>query len=435
MKCFGCETETAGKPTKRGNERLPNGWKEWPEGVGYCGKCWHGRYAVRAVTLAVGGPADGGNPTQAQEAWQELRETLRHSWDASTRLANWSVTQMLTNDRHRQAADAKLQPMPPCYLYGLFGGYAGRGDWDGAAAAAQSLMRSVEANYRARRFAVLWDYSASAQSFRWPVPFPLHEQNWSADVDAHGTCTATLRLPGGPVVVRIGTGGDWRYQRARFAAVAAGAVKRCEAAIYARRVKGNDRRGCVTLRHRDAFGQRVDLRVMLKLVAWFPRQAAREMAGVLRVTTGNDALLVAEQDGQPDWRLNADHIRQRVIGHAAYLRRAADDTKYEKRWPAKQREFLNRARDERCRKHADRIGTFIDEATKIVAGLAERRRVAAVEYDDSERGFLPSFPYHRLKEGLRRKLDDRRIEFTSVSASGEMVDETPGLARVSEGES
>jgi hypothetical protein len=41
----------------------------------------------------------------------------------------------------------------------------------------------------------------------------------------------------------------------------------------------------------------------------------------------------------------------------------------------------------------------------MIAGYAQRRRFAAVEYDDSVREFCSGFPWFRLRELIREKLD------------------------------
>jgi hypothetical protein len=432
VRCFDCGREPdAVKLTRSGAERLPPKWKEWPAGVRHCGACWSARFAVKAVTLSVSGPADAGNPTEAGEAWARLRQQVCGAWDASTRLANWTVTQLLAGDRHRHAGDERLQPMPATYLYGGFGEFADRAEWDGASASAQSLMRTVEQSYRKRRRQVLWDYSASAQSFRWPVPFPFHEQNWDVALNEHGVPTASLPLPGGRVNLRLRSDlrgkGHRRYQMDRFAALCRGEIKRCEAALYGVRVGPKDMYNGITVRHPGAFGESVTLRLMLKLVGWFPRPPVREAEGVLLVTTGNLSFLTAEQDGYDDWILHGEQIRQKVIGHAAYLQRMADDTKFEKRWPKAARRTLNVDRDRRCVTMRDRLNDFVAQASAMVAGLAERRKVAVVRYDDSERGYLPSFPYFALKRELERKCRDRGVEFVAGSTADDLEGATSEL--------
>jgi hypothetical protein len=61
----------------------------------------------------------------------------------------------------------------------------------------------------------------------------------------------------------------------------------------------------------------------------------------------------------------------------------------------------------------------------MVAGYAQRRRFAAVEYRDADQSFCPQFPWFRLRELIRQKCDEVEIEFEH--AGGAITPETPEL--------
>lgn len=382
---------------------------------------------MRAVTIPVQGPDATGNPTEMGEAWKTLREKLRGAWDASTMLANWAVQQLQRLDITRSAGDKKMPAMPKeIYLYGLFGQYANRSAWEGAAASAQSLLRMVEACWREERWETIWLYDRSARTYRWPTPFPIHNANWRLEKSDQGIWTCSLAFPSGRIGIRLRNDRTMHYQRKRLEQLLSGDAVAGEAAIYARPIQGNDR--CNGLQIRGP-GGRQDYRVLLKLAAWFPRPQFGDVKreGTILIHTGNDALLYAEQEGEEPWIYNGDELRRRIIGHRAMLKRHSDDTKEERRFPAEMRKRHNEGMQLRCVKHNNYVASALAEIAAMIAGLARRRRVATIEYDDSERGFIPTMNYSDLKRRIVLKANEFGIEFKI--ASGEVVNETPELAR------
>ena len=64
------------------------------------------------------------------------------------------------------------------------------------------------------------------------------------------------------------------------------------------------------------------------------------------------------------------------------------------------------------------------EAAAAVAGYADRRRFARVEYrHDASHGYCESFPWYDFEALLREKLDYIGVEYV---ASREAATETPG---------
>ena len=276
MKCTHCDTVRESKA-----DRLPPKWKRLPGSTDpCCAKCWGERYMLRAVTLPIKGPDVDGNPTEMEAAWKSLRERLRTAWGLSTQLANWSVQQLQKADIVRDSTmikrDKDAQPIlrdgkpipaiPPIpkeiYLYGLFGKYVDRAQWDGAAASAQSLMRTVEACWRESRLDVLWHYNASARTYRWPMPFPVHNDSWSVKRTDAGVWSCSLQLPGGRISLRVRNDRTRGHQFARLKQLADGTAVAGEAAIYARIVQGRDDRNGITL---IGPGGKETYRVLLKL--------------------------------------------------------------------------------------------------------------------------------------------------------------------------
>lgn len=343
--------------------------------------------AADTVCRAVAFPV---TPTSC--AWKDLDPLLAAAWAEATALANWAVLEMAKADVARTPAMAELPPAPRVPLYRLFQAYAGRAAWAGAAAAANCVLRAVQRKYLKERFDVVWRRARALPTFRYPHPFPVHNQAWACRLEGKDAVpTVTLGLPGGRVEVRMANRAEMRRQVALFRLLADGTAKRGEAALY--------KKGKHTL---------------LKLVGHFPRPKDEGLTGTLCVRTDPHAFWVSEQDGRAPWVVNADHVRRWAAAHHAYLQRVAEDTKHEKRWPAGMRRHINRSRALRCRKHNDRLATWCHEAAKMLAQFALRQKAAEVLYDDQDLGYLASFPWARLRENLKNKLDERGIVLTAA---------------------
>jgi hypothetical protein len=61
----------------------------------------------------------------------------------------------------------------------------------------------------------------------------------------------------------------------------------------------------------------------------------------------------------------------------------------------------------------------------MLVGYANRRRFAAIRWDDFNQSFAPQFPWFRLRELTREKADALGIVFEHT-ASGPAAKETPG---------
>ena len=335
---------------------------------------------VRAVTLPVGAPVG--------RSWDELRAALADAWRLSTSLANWAVQQLFRADSLDPADDAAVRAW---YGYGEAGKkYPAWGEWAGAMASAQCVLRAVQWKYlQTRRDVIRGDQRCL--TYRHPYPLPVHKKNWSTDYADGGFPTVTLNLPGhGSFTLRLKRRADFGRQLAMFRQLHDGAAGRGEAAVYRNR-KGD---------------------VLVKLVGRFPRREPGPREHVCFLHTDPAALLVAEVDGRPPWVLNADHLRRWQAAHAAYRQRAAEDAKREKRMDRRQRHHLNKSRDLRCEKHRHRLDTAVKQVAAQVARFCERQRVALVAYDDGVSSFIPDgFPWHALKERLRVLADEAGVDW------------------------
>lgn len=449
LACTGCAASVQANRTKADNARLPRGWKR-VGGETLCGPCVKARFRVLAVELPVMDVVGEG------QTWEAFAATVADCWEHSTALANWSVDTLHANDVRRKPADTKLAKMPNVYLYGIFNReYHDRTFWTGAAGQANCVLKTAERYYRKDRWHVLWAHRRNLRQYRFPYPYPVDQDGWGVEYGATGEPLASVSFPGGRLTLRLRQGPEWRRQLALFRQIAEGRTLNCEAQVLGRKIGGTS--GKVVEFKRPGSPYKELFRVMLKLVAYFPRGETGERRGtVMQLRTDKEHFLIADVDGREPWILNAEHLRrqegearaeesrhERRIGrladadakrqaerklgllarqierHADYLQRMSDDTKYEKRWPKDVRVRLNQARELRCDKQHHRLDSSIKEVAALTVNYAKRQHVSEIRYDGVDRGYLLSFPWSRLETQLKAKADEAGIDFVKVAASGE----------------
>lgn len=411
--CDSCGKARKTKRTKNG-ERLPMGWKR---AVGTnapcCDSCWHNQYDLRAITIPVAGPVGA--------EWKDLRIALKQSFAAATTLANAAILELATNDIRRNGSMAKLPKMPSIYLYGHPSIKPLVDEMDSQSAAA--VLRAVEAKYRAKRFDVIWLRKAALPTYRYPTPYPIHNQSWSASTGPDNELLVSARFGGDRWTLRLRGGAGFARQRKAVLQLIAGKAVAGELALYEQSAGETDHRPNGTEKGKAA------TRLMCKMVLWLPKRATKERSGVLRVRTAPDRFWIAEIDGREiPWNLNADRIRAKIVGHKERMQRLSEDTKHEKRWPVQAREAIGQDREETCLNQNRRVDEFVHQASAMLAAFADRQNVAQVIYDDSCKSYMPSFPWADLRLKLSYKLDSRSIgcQFANTevpSKDGEVVAE------------
>lgn len=371
------------KPTKTGEPRTPAGWKHQGEQY-FCSECWRAKYILRAISMPVASPVD--------VSWEDLRASLKLMWQQTTAAANRIMTECYTKDVRRKPGEDKMPAMPRVYLYPTL-----REEFPGLPAqTVASLEQACQRKYRAARYDTVWVAKAALPTYRYPTPFPIPSQGWSARIQQErplislriGDQRRELYLKGGP---------QMRRQLEQFRLIVSGEAVPGEAAIYQR-----------------------GKALMVKMVAWLPRPvSAGARTGTLRVRTAPDSLLVAvNAKDEVLWKYNGDHLRRWAHEHRRQLQRWSEDSKYENR-PAPS--FAQR-RAAAAGKFRDRMNSATHEIAAQLAGYALRRRFAAVDYNDSDHSSCEEMPWFRLRALIGEKLDERGIEFI---ASGGAEEKTP----------
>jgi len=307
------------------------------------------------------------------------------------------MTECYVRDVKRTGLDREKMPaMPRIYLYPEL-----RQEFPALPSkTVASLVESCQRKYRALRYQVIWTGTASLPTFRYPTPLPIPSQAWSCRI-AEDRPILSVRIGDRRLELRLRSGKEFQRQYKQFRLLASGEAVPGEAMIYQR-----------------TSGSRVV--VLVKMVAWLPRPSPQERAGTLRVRTGADSLVIAvNAKDQQLWHYHGDHLRRWAAEHRKQLQRWADDSKYEARPDVK---FAGR-RANAVRKYRDRMDSVTHEIAAQLAGYAERRRFAVVEYDDTDRKFSPDLPWYRLASLIAEKLDAKGIQFVRTTQTPQKLEQ------------
>lgn len=357
-------------------KRLPKGWKRREEEL-FCFHLWREAYLLRAITVQVASPLTG--------TWEQFREALKAMWIETTACSNWMVTELYTRDVRRNGEE-KMPPMPHSYLYPEARVRFPRLPSQSVA----SLEQAVTRKYKARRYEVVWTAMASLPIFRYPTPFPVHNQSWNLTFDNGGRPVVSARVGESRWEFRLRGGPRYHRQLSVLRQLVAGVAVAGELSIF-----------------KTHNGE-----IMAKMATWMPRREASPLDGTLSVRTTSDSLLVAvDQKDERIWVVNGDHIRRWISEYERKRHRLSEDRKAEQRPVAS---FTGRW-DDMVVKQRNRMRSALQEVAAQLAGLARRRKFALVQYDDRERGFVEPFPWFELKEKLKGKLDEYGIGFQQVT--------------------
>lgn len=352
----------------------------------HCADCWARLFLLRAISIPIAKPLDGD--------WKELRNTLRVMWRQTTQACNWIMTELYARDVRRQPGNEKMPPMQRQYLYPEI-----REHWpELPPQTVASLEQAVTRKYRARRYEIVWTCASSLPTFRYPTPFPVHNQSWSLEKENERP-VVTARVGEAKIRFQLHGGPRFRRQTAALDEIISGRAIRGELAL-----------------------SEVGKDIMCKMVAYLPRESGEEKqrTGILLVRSKPDSLLVA-LNAKDDvlWTYNADHLVRWQAEHKRMLHRLAEDQKFEQR-PVPS---FARLRDTFVRRHHARLDTAVQQIAASLVGYAVRRRFASIRYNDSDHSFCEQFPWYMLRARIQTVADEAGIKFEH--ANGEAEPKTP----------
>lgn len=380
--------------------------------------------------------------------WPDLMRIVHESWRQSTDLANWASRTLQRLDvvrvpgmkclpaweavdlyalafgreREKPARKAGKPPLPvvvPHYESGDF--------WDGGKICAATLLRKVTRKYCKERGKIVWRRDRRSPEFLYPYPFPVHQDSWLPFRNERGAPCVNLKLPGGVVSLRLRGGDEFRPALRLLDSVIDGELQQQELSICRQSSHGHN--GHLMEERRPGGGQRQTYRLMIRFA--YKREVIVSDCDKIIATcrTGRDPFLTLAIGDMPPFVLHAPWARQWIVEHQIFLQQFADDLKFEKRWPSKKRRSLNGYRERRCEKHRRRMKSFLQETAHQIVSHASRKNATHFVFDSTDRRFVCPFPWHELEGCLENKCAENGISF-SLSASGEVVNETPDATRV-----
>lgn len=405
--CSGCTKEV------EGGERAPRGWRGVPgqEGQLLCPSCNTGKFVVRAVAFPVAGPVavekvrGGPEVPEGFCTWEGLRSQLRPAFEESTRLVNWVVQQLRSADVAFLGRGQKTPAFPKLDLYNLSAPIAP----SLAPQARNTTLRAASDRYSALRREILAG-QVSLPSFRFPHPLPIQNQSWEPVMLPDGRPAVKVRIGAYYWTLRLRGGPMFRRQLDGLRAMITNEARRGDLVFYEKRAHGGDHRPSGALGPTNRTGKS---RLMIKLVGSFPRREDKgPRQGILTATTKRDVLLSWEIEGgmtgRADGRYHPEHVRSWVGGHKARLQKWSDTLKPEHRFPAEERRRMVSDHEATLEKHRNRMKSFVQTTAAMLANLADRRRVAKVVYDDTDKTYC-DLPWYEIRERLRTLLGERGI--------------------------
>jgi hypothetical protein len=386
VKCCICGLERKTKRTAKGEARTPKGWKN-QGGQLYCADDWRKKYLLRAITMQVASPGED------TDSWKQFRGDLKDMWVATTQICNWMSTELYAQDVRRNGED-KMPPMTHVYLYPKarlrFPSLPSQ--------TVATLENTVQAKYRAKRYEVIWTCAAALPTYRYPTPFPVPNQGWTASIESDKPIVRA-RIGERRWELRLKASARFRRQLNAFRQIASGEAIQGEMVLME---SGKD--------------------VACKLVAWFPRQAQVTRTGTLVARSASENILIAlNEKDEKLWIYNGDQLPRWAAEHRDQLQRWSEDQKAEHR-PVPP--FAER-RGHAAAKYKQRMASACHAIAAMLVGYADRRRFASIRWDDSDQSFAPQFPWFRLRKLISEKADALGITFEHT-ASGPAAKETPG---------
>lgn len=398
-----CGAKYTAKPAKDGGPKTPPGWRTL-DGTLTCGKCVAAAYYTRGYRFEIRGLAD---PNDDRD-FGEFRQACAAASAASARFANWLVREMFKSD---PAVDAgyqpertakgtlRLAPLPAVDYYhavkaGKFPGLA--------PSSACSLAKMVRGWYTDRRWDALVACNRSVESYRFGrLPVEIPKQKWR--IEALDDGKLAIRTQAGP-------GQSWLlsiYGEQR----AIGALRACRTGegvpLALKIVRGAKRTRDGELRR----GWYLRVSIML------PRKAnTRQKHQEITLTLGHDgdALLWGQIDGsdrdEDVFTFHGCEVKNIIVGGDKTDRTMQVDLSMMRGiWSRRKlaRWSVDRTRQSEARQR--KISEQLKLAAASLARWCAAHGVTSVDYDTTDRGYVPHFPYYRLRDLLRSALEGRGI--------------------------
>jgi hypothetical protein len=336
--------------------------------------------SVRAIVFPIKWPT-------SKDDQETLRKVLKSGYQAATEVSQHAIRQILAADNYvRSQADTKLPKCPEFNLY-----RKAEPTWDGWSSSANCIVQNIRNKWFKIRYDVLWTNKMGIPSYRYPQPYPFHNQTWKI-VECSDRLVVQVTMVGVRFDLELSVRGNRRgLECARR--IAAGDYKQGEASIY-------ESRGGHSF----------------KMTAHIPDRDKKVTGGVLRVRSDVNAFMLAENEhANRLWIHNAVQMREWIAKHTAACQRYREDLKANRRLRTSDRKALLESWQGKQRKHHDRINSFVEETTTAVVKYAVGSGFAGLELDCSDKSFMPSFPWFRFVERIKHKAKASGMELNVVA--------------------
>jgi hypothetical protein len=373
--CCECGATREVKPTQKGNARTPRGWHNL-SGEYMCGMCWSDRYVRRGITFAAAELVDA--------EWKEFNAAHRDATDLTREVYNLVYRTCFQSEPIYRRGE-KLAPAPNPYCYPIIREAIPEYPPD----AVSAVEQAAKLKYNADRFDMIVRGTRSVPSLRGNPPFPVRGQSWRSMIEDEKPFVV-FPMMGKRWKIRLKGGSRYKRQLAAFASFVANRDDLAgEMSVFR---KGKD--------------------LLIKIAGWIPKHPKSERNGTLWVKTGTEALIYALNAKEEKlWTINADNVRRWNAEYYKQLHRWSEDQKMEERPDAS---FQDR-RTAAVAKHRNRLKTCVQQYAAQVAGYADRRNFACVEYDGSVQDYVDKFPWYNLRQQISDLCDARGIVFVDKS--------------------
>jgi hypothetical protein len=377
-----------------GSPALPRGWKRLGERY-YSASAWHQQFSLRTVRfpiVSIECPVN--SPDSHSAAWDLLRAALKLSWRQATQLSNWILTELAKADTLPLEVSTNGPKLPRIDdLAGLMRRIyqEGRQRWPELDSQSFcSIRHRVLAKYKQVRFDLRCRSAVSLPTYRYPTPLPIPAKDTLFTLK-DGIAVLQVRISGQRFSLRLKGGRDFRRPLQAIKGVLAGDLLQGEVCLYEQIVGGAHHAGGKN----PAVGR--PTRLMAAIAVWLPNATPAATDRCCRVTTGSSRLWQVLLDGSDEpWYLNEDQIPRWTAAYHRQLQRLREDCKLDRR--TRSADDLARRRAELRNKFANRITDACHKAAAMLVGFCRRNHVGLVEYDDTDKSWLPEFPWYQLRQ-------------------------------------
>lgn len=401
--CAGCGRAVKSRATQEG-VAIPRGWRviggellcnDQHRGGTTITGCINRRYMIRAFRVEITGLAQ--ESLDEGRTIGEFRAACSAAARESARYGNWLVQKMYAADPAASTAreawpktkdgKPKIPPLPvvASYAPAEFPGLSG--------AAMSGLSQMVRQWYEARRYENFVALNRTIENYKFGyLPVECRAADWQlARIAGEKERYAIRRLA-------IQPGKSWAvtvhcdvYNLARLRACLDGSAKSLSLKI----VRG-------TKRAWPGSNGQPTKAWFLRVSGIFPRPTAQRERHVERtLTLGHDAesLLFGTLEDGGVFELPGVELRTLIVGgQRSDRKRQIDNSLLRGVMPRRKAKRWRENRTRLCERRQRKIDALIRAHAAALVRWAERQRVTSIDYEITDRGFLPSFPWRRLRD-------------------------------------